>query len=39
MKMRIQTAYESLLRNDPTAGGTINISFSITPGGTVTGSR
>lgn len=37
MKMRIQTAYESLLRNDPTAGGTINISFSITPGGTVTG--
>jgi hypothetical protein len=37
MKMRIQTAYESLLRNDPTAGGTINISFSITPGGSVAG--
>ncbi len=36
MKMRIQTAYESLLRSDPTAAGTINISFSITPGGSVT---
>lgn len=36
MKMRIQTAYESLLRSDPSAGGTINISFSITPSGAVT---
>lgn len=36
IKMRIQTAYESLLRTNPTAGGVININFSITPGGSVT---
>ena len=37
IKMRIQTAYESLLRTNPAAGGVINISFSITPSGSVTG--
>ncbi len=37
LNMRIKTAYEGLLRSDPTAGGTINISFSITPSGSVTG--
>lgn len=37
LNMRIKTAYEALLRTDPGAGGTINISFSITPGGSVTG--
>ncbi|MFO7627650.1 MAG: hypothetical protein R6V62_10350 [Candidatus Fermentibacteraceae bacterium] len=36
MKMRIQTAYEGLLRSDPSAGGRISISFSITPSGSVT---
>ena len=35
IKMRVQTAYESLLRMNPTAGGTIYINFSITPGGSV----
>ncbi len=37
IKMRIQAAYESLLRSNPTAGGVIYINFSITPGGSVTG--
>jgi len=37
IKMRVQTAYESLLRSNPGASGTITISFSITPGGSVTG--
>ncbi len=37
IKMRVQTAYESLLRGNPGASGTITISFSITPGGSVTG--
>ena len=37
IKMRVQTAYESLLRTNPGASGTITISFSITPGGSVTG--
>lgn len=36
MKMRIQTAYEGLLRSDPSAGGRISISFAITPSGSVT---
>jgi outer membrane biosynthesis protein TonB len=35
IKMRVQTAYESLLRTNPTAGGTIYINFSITPSGSV----
>lgn len=35
--MRIKRAYEDLLRNNPTAGGTISVSFSITPGGSVVG--
>jgi len=35
IKMRIQTAYESLLRTNPSAGGTVQISFDITPGGGV----
>jgi len=35
IKMRVQTAYESLLRTNPLAGGTVYISFSITPGGSV----
>jgi outer membrane biosynthesis protein TonB len=34
--MRIQTAYESLLRSNPMAGGTVQISFDITPSGSVT---
>ncbi len=37
IKMRVQTAYESLLRSNPGASGTITISFSIAPGGSVTG--
>ncbi len=37
INMRVKRAYEDLLRNDPTAGGTINVSFSITPDGTVVG--
>ncbi|MCK5787170.1 MAG: hypothetical protein KAH54_11530 [Candidatus Sabulitectum sp.] len=37
IKMRVQTAYESLLRSNPTAAGTITINFSITPAGAVTG--
>ncbi|MCK5131228.1 MAG: AgmX/PglI C-terminal domain-containing protein [Candidatus Sabulitectum sp.] len=37
IKMRVQTAYESLLRSNPGASGTITINFSITPGGSVTG--
>jgi TonB family protein len=37
IKMRVQTAYESLLRSNPGASGTITIDFSITPGGAVTG--
>lgn len=37
IKMRVQTAYESLLRSNPGASGTIIINFSITPGGSVTG--
>jgi len=36
IKMRVQTAYESLLRSNPGASGTITINFSITPGGAVT---
>ncbi len=35
--MRIKRAYEDLLRSNPTAAGTISVSFSITPGGSVTG--
>jgi len=35
IKMRIQTAYESLLRSNPAAGGTVQISFDITPSGGV----
>ncbi|OPL19463.1 MAG: hypothetical protein AVO35_10625 [Candidatus Aegiribacteria sp. MLS_C] len=34
---RIKRAYEDLLRSNPTAGGTINVSFSITPSGSVSG--
>jgi hypothetical protein len=37
IKMRVQTAYESLLRSNPTAGGRITLAFSITPSGSVTG--
>ncbi len=37
IKMRVQTAYESLLRTNPGAAGTITINFSITPSGSVTG--
>jgi hypothetical protein len=37
VKMRVLSAYESLLRSNPGAGGTITINFSITPGGSVTG--
>lgn len=37
INMRVKRAYEDLLRNDPTAGGTINVSFSITPDGSVVG--
>ncbi len=37
IKMRVQTAYESLLRSNPTAGGVIYINFSITPSGAVSG--
>jgi len=33
--MRIKRAYEDLLRNNPTAAGTISVNFSITPGGSV----
>ncbi len=34
---RVRRAYEDLLRSNPSAGGTINISFSITPSGSVVG--
>ncbi|MFO8183835.1 MAG: hypothetical protein R6U39_06635 [Candidatus Aegiribacteria sp.] len=37
INMRVKRAYEDLLRSDPSAGGTINVNFSITPGGTVSG--
>lgn len=37
LKMRVQTAYEGLLRSNPTAGGVINVGFYITPSGAVTG--
>ncbi len=37
INMRVKRAYEDLLRNNPAAGGTINVSFSITPGGSVVG--
>ena len=37
INMRVKRAYEDLLRNDPSAGGTINVSFSITPDGSVVG--
>lgn len=37
INMRVKRAYEDLLRSDPSAGGTISVNFSITPGGTVTG--
>jgi TonB family protein len=37
IRMRVQTAYESLLRTNPGASGTITINFSITPSGSVTG--
>jgi len=37
INMRVKRAYEDLLRNDPTAGGTISVSFSITPDGSVVG--
>lgn len=37
INMRVKRAYEDLLRNDPGAGGTINVSFSITPDGSVVG--
>ena len=33
--MRIKRAYEDLLRNNPTASGTISVNFSITPSGSV----
>ncbi len=33
--MRIKRAYEDLLRNNPTAAGTISVNFSITPSGSV----
>ncbi len=36
IKMRVQSAYEGLLRSDPGASGTITIQFSITPSGSVT---
>ncbi len=35
IKAVVQTDYEVLLATDPEAGGTITVSFSITPGGTV----
>ncbi len=37
IKYSVKSAYENLLRSNPTAGGTISISFSITPSGSVTG--
>lgn len=37
INMRVKRAYEDLLRSNPTAGGTINVSFSITPSGSVVG--
>lgn len=37
INMRVKRAYEDLLRNNPSAGGTINITFSITPSGSVVG--
>lgn len=37
INMRVKRAYEDLLRSNPSAGGTINISFSITPSGSVVG--
>ncbi|MBD3370618.1 AgmX/PglI C-terminal domain-containing protein [Candidatus Fermentibacteria bacterium] len=36
IKMRVQTAYENLLRSNPTAGGRITLHFDITPSGSVT---
>ncbi len=37
INMRVKRAFEDLLRNNPAAGGTINVSFSITPSGSVVG--
>jgi len=37
INMRVKRAYEDLLRTNPSAGGTISISFSITPSGSVVG--
>jgi len=37
INMRVKRAYEDLLRSNPSAGGTINVSFSITPSGSVVG--
>ncbi len=37
INMRVKRAYEDLLRSNPTAGGTISVSFSITPSGSVVG--
>jgi hypothetical protein len=37
INMRVKRAYEDLLRSNPSAGGTISISFSITPSGSVVG--
>ncbi len=35
LREKLEMAYENLLRTDPTAGGTIDVSFSITPDGSV----
>ncbi|MCK4807636.1 MAG: hypothetical protein KAT09_08305, partial [Candidatus Aegiribacteria sp.] len=37
INMRIKRAYEDLLRSNPSAAGTINVTFSITPSGSVVG--
>jgi hypothetical protein len=37
INMRVKRVYEDLLRSNPSAGGTISISFSITPSGSVVG--
>lgn len=37
IKYSVKSAYENILRSNPMAGGTISISFSITPSGSVTG--